>query len=265
MYWIVLFLIIPIFFIVPSFGAGHERDPATILSSISLIGIGDPNGDTVLAVAWTLYHEILFYALFGISILNIRIGTVVIGAWLLASVASLAFGPFTEVIGFYFSPMHLLFGMGMAVAWLLRHARIPAPATLAACGTVLFLAVGMEDSYLHEMHPEIRSLLYGLGSSLALIGFVVLERQGRVRAPRLMRLIGDASYSIYLTHFPVLSLLAKIMMAAGLKTALPATVSYLLMVLAAVGAGIAAHLLVERPLLALLAGRRRAITRPLTP
>lgn len=70
-YWVVLALILPVYWLVPGFGQGFEREPTAILAAITLFP--DPRGYT-LAVAWTLTHELIFYALFGLLIAAPRLG-----------------------------------------------------------------------------------------------------------------------------------------------------------------------------------------------
>lgn len=247
-YWLVLAAIIPIYFIVPSFGLDYHRKASTILSSILLVYF-DKELLSALAVAWTLYHEVLFYCLFSLAILHKRLGFLILGAWFLLSAASLAAGPMPFPLLFLASPVHLLFGMGMAACWAVSRGRVPVPGTLALLGVALFIGTGMEENYLDLLSYDGRNLLYGAASAIILAGLVTLERQGRLHVPALLQLMGNASYSIYLTHFTALSMLAKIFVAAGAREAVPVWLSYIAMAALAVAAGIAVHLLIERPLL----------------
>ena len=58
----VLLAIIPIYFVVPHFGAGHEREPLVVISSFLLLPFTD--FPTILVVAWTLVFEVFFYFVF---------------------------------------------------------------------------------------------------------------------------------------------------------------------------------------------------------
>jgi peptidoglycan/LPS O-acetylase OafA/YrhL len=82
------------------------------------------------------------------------------------------------------------------------------------------------------------------------------ERRSKLRIAGWLRLLGDASYSIYLVHFFALSLLAKIFWACGAARIIPPMIAYLLLASLAVAAGTLCHLIIERPLLALT--RRKA-------
>lgn len=256
MYWLVLAVIVPVYFLVPSFGQPYHRDPVILLSSVLLVHV-DPQMRSALAVAWTLYHEILFYAVFALAILNRTWGLTVLALWLLVSAASLFTSP-SFPLEYLASPLHLLFGMGMLACLLLKSTRLPYPAALAWMGMALFFATGMEESYGVVFSNTTRNVLYGLGSAFALAGLVELERQGRLRVPGWLALMGDASYAIYLTHFTLLSLLAKLFIRFGAKDLLPDALCYILLPLLAVLMGVAIHRFVERPLLRWL--RRGTIT-----
>ena len=248
MYWLVLALTIPIFFIVPTFGHPYHREAAVILSSVFLVHF-DPQMRSDIAVAWTLYHEILFYAVFALAILNRRIGLWALAFWLIVSGATLALESPDFPLTYIASPLHLLFGMGMLACVILRNSRVKMPGLLALLGVGIFIATGLEEDYVELLSDNTRNFLFGAGSAMALTGLVELERQGRLRIAGWLRLMGDASYSIYLTHFMLLSLLAKIFIKLGAREMLPDLLCYALLPLLATLAGIAVHLYIERPLL----------------
>ena len=83
---------------------------------------------------------------------------------------------------------------------------------------------------------------------MALVGLVQGEKYRRLSAPDWLVFLGEASYSIYLVHVPL--------MMAGITAWKPAPGFVAFMATAAAGicGGCLLHLAVERPL---LAGRRR--------
>ncbi len=258
-YWLVLLPLALAYLRNPAAGPDQALDPALLYSSILLVHFNYDYAFSILPVAWTLYHEILFYVVFAVLIFSRRIGLALLAAWLAASLVMLVpglvarFDPlFLWMALFYFSPMHILFALGMGVCWIIHRGRVPAPWLLAVGGALLFLATGLEFDYLQLLTPNVRTLLYGLGSALALAGAVELERQGRVAVPRFAQLVGDASYSIYLIHLPTLSILAKLLTRPGLKESIPIGLAYVLLPGLAIGTGILLHLWVEKPMLARL-------------
>ncbi len=214
---------------------------------------------TILGVAWTLYHEVLFYFMFALAIWHRITGFVLIAIWLLISAASMEMSDRTYPFAFFASPLHLLFAMGMGACWLTHKKRVKLPLLLASLGVATFLGTGATEVYERPwLTEDTRSLLYGIGSAMTIAGLATLEQEGRARTWRLLRLLGDASYSIYLTHYPLLSLLAKIFVATGAKNAIPALLSLILIVAATTLIGIMIHSAIEKPLLA----RIRKFLRP---
>jgi len=246
-YWIVLTALLPVYFLVAGYGEGWEREPLTILSSFLLVHIFTTH--VVLPVSWTLFFELRFYAAFALLIFNRKLGMFAVGLWLLLSVLSLPLGFEGELGRSYFSPANLLFAMGIASAWLLNRRTIPVPSLLLLLGIFIFLATGLTEVFDIPLHKVFRNWLYGLGSAFAILGAVELERNGLLRAPSIMVLAGEASYSIYLLHAPMLSIAVKILIGLGIRTALPAVISYFLIVALVTTLCVLFHLYVERPLL----------------
>jgi peptidoglycan/LPS O-acetylase OafA/YrhL len=252
-YWFVLACIIPIYFFIPTFGHGHEREAGVVLSSILLIHV--TSGYTILTVAWTLYHEILFYILFSLALLNRRWGGSLLFVWLIGSIFSLfRTMPATvneflySPLDYFFSPLHLLFAIGMFACWAMRRGYVRAPMLCAVIGVAIFFGVALDEDYYHLLPGNSRSVAYGIGCALAMVGFMTLEMRGKLRVPRIMSFLGDASYSIYLSHLVILSLLAKLFIALGAKTHLPEMVSYAAILFITLLTGSLMHLWIEKPL-----------------
>jgi len=255
-YWVILAMTLPIYFLNPQMGEGYETHLGIILSSFALVHFDSP--DAVILVSWTLFHEVLFYALFAVALWRPRVGFGVMAVWLLLSLLDLAPHSRSLLVDFYFSSLHLLFGFGMAAAWWVRRARVKWPALATLCGVVIFLAAGIERDEWDVLAVGWRAIFYGIGAALAVVGAVELEREGRLRVPAWLRLVGDASYSIYLVHFLALSFLAKAVWKLGLAHAVPAKMSFILLAVLATAMGVVWHVAVERPLLAFF-GRRKNI------
>lgn len=257
LYWIVFALVMAGYFAIPRFGEPVFRAPDVILSNLLLIHFD--RDIVIMDVAWTLYHEVLFYAAFAVAIIDRRVGQAVLAAWMVAGAAALVAGtPFP--FGFWFSPLHLLFGMGIAVAWFLGRRAAPVPAVLAVLGIGVFLGAGAEEVCLHALPDAVRSLIYGAGAAVALAGLVTLERQGRLRTPAPLRLLGDASYAIYLVHLPAMALLAKLLLHTRAGAVLPHGVVFWLLAGLSVVPGVVVHLVLERRLLGI--GRAPVLAHP---
>jgi peptidoglycan/LPS O-acetylase OafA/YrhL len=256
LYWIILAFLLVLYFAKPSFGEGFERLPAYIASSATLIDwlplSPTRQPVTILPVAWSLYHEILFYAAFMALLFSRRFGALVLTTWFAACIVNLLFGPFGGMAGLYIAPRNLVFAMGLFAAWALRRGRIPAPALCLALGLLLFFGAAIQEVTPHILSEPVESLTCGLGAMLALLGLVELERTHHLRTPKFLVSLGDASYSIYLIHLPVLIFTAKLVIPLRAHLHLPLAIWYALFFCVALAAGFAVHYALEKPLLRLL-------------
>ena len=242
LYVLVTLVLAPVFFLVPSFGEPYHRDPAALLMSLALIPQGhQPH----LAVAWTLVHEVIFYALFATLILNRTVGRYVLGAWLAAViVANVMTSDIPYPLAYLLSANNLLFGLGMLTAACQLRGGWPT----FLLGNAAFLATGLITQ---TNEGALVILSYGLASAAILSTAASLDAYFKHRA---MRALGDASYAIYLTHYPAISVVCKIMSMLGIAST---SIAFAISSLVAVIGGVAIHYWIEVPLLGFFRHRRR--------
>ena len=243
-YWVVLAVTLPVYFLVPTFGVGFERDPDVIIRSFLLAP--HPEFHMVFGIAWTLVYEVLFYLLFGLLILNKRLGIAVFLVWGCLVLAHPLF--VNHPWKFVFSDHHLRFFAGMCVWLVLNRWKIPAPRLVAGAGVTILLVAGLCEDFYGPLTNFARIFWFTLGSAIIIIGLVESERSGLIRAPRWLVYLGDAAYSIYLVHFLALSVFAKMSKAMLLDQYLPSMVLYLLFVIGSIGFGCLCYQFVEYPL-----------------
>lgn len=213
----------------------------------------------IIEVAWSLSFEMLFYLMFALGLLRLRLGLAAGIVWFGGSALTVISGHQGPGSAFLFSPYNLLFLFGMAAALTYRRLGPRAGAALAG-GAALFLAVGLAEAYgLADWAFGWRTVLYGAGATGIIAGLAALDAAGRIATPRWLSFLGDASYAVYLLHIAAMTVTAKVLVAAGLAGALPAWALAALLAAAAAAAGAVAHVAVERPLLAAL--RRRPAER----
>lgn len=213
------------------------------------------NGTSVpiLGVGWTLNYEALFYLVFGLGLLVGR------PAWRFAGVCGVLVllrlcRPFVNMgsaFAFRFiSPLFLEFGAGMAIAILVSSLRFRIPpwagAALALAGAVCLVFAA------YRLPAAPRTIDFGIPAALIVLGVVVLDPvlDGRRFPP--LKLLGDASYTIYLSHGLVLSILVPAL--AG-SAPMP-TPGIAAGIAVATGVGVLRYWLLERPL---LGGMRRRL------
>jgi peptidoglycan/LPS O-acetylase OafA/YrhL len=136
--------------------------------------------------------------------------------------------------------------------------RVRHPLAWALAGLLVFLGNGMCVVLLPSADQgRAVHYVYALASGMMIFGLVRAEQAGRADAlkPRWAQLLGDASYSLYLIHFPLVSVLCKIARAAGLAGNAGAAIAFVVGAAVCVAASMAFHMIVERPLLSLLGSR----------
>lgn len=207
--------------------------------------------------AWTLSHEIKFYLLFAMTIaLSSRLwkpllvavvaGSILIGLAELIAPTALPFA-----ISFIFSPYNLEFAAGLIIAMLVLGRAITGPLALAAAGVVLWAFAAAHDQSLRA--PDVAQVLrYGIPSAIIVLGVAARDVQHPAFRAPLLRLLGDASYSIYLVHLPVIVVAIRF---ANLAHAHPTPVALTAVAVIATTVGLAFHILVERPVTRLLSAR----------
>jgi exopolysaccharide production protein ExoZ len=247
-YWAVLSLVIPVYFAKPSFGVGHERTIAAILKSLTLFPAGEAGGILILAVAWTLAHEIVFYTIFGLAILNRRVGRVALIAWfaLLVGGQFIADKPYPLDFFLYVKNLEFFFGI---MAGMFVHKGINAPWWIGCIGACIFVVTGVAEKLTFPFVQSPLTLFYGIGAALVVTALASSEMAGRsLRSLGSLSLIGNASYAIYLVHWPVLSALCKAATASGLITQ-ASWIGFFGLLICGTVSGIIFHFVVEKPIL----------------
>lgn len=168
-------------------------------------------------------------------------------AWMLLSVVFSFITSGNEVLTAYCSPLHLLFGLGLVVAIFVRRYSIPGLplALIGICGFSVFCY--FDD--IHLFKTSALPLVFGFFAGIAATGLMFYEKQKKLPLPKFLLFLGDASYSIYLIHYATLSLFAKVVYRAWLRHPVPLWMPGAVLVVIALGSGIALHVVVERPLL----------------
>ena len=254
-YWVVLLMV---FLASMVFPADVPGDIWSVLKMLLLIpqshGAGGPHGAPLLIVAWTMHYEIVFYLVLGAWIASRVLGAtisllLVINA---ADCASGGCGPYRDFLSGL--PM-AYFVVGVAAAWAVR--RLPAlPAAmpimwLALAGYVA-IALMPQLSDGQWVWPHSGLLSVGL-AGVILVCLVNAEEARPQRSSSVwVQRLSDASYALYLLHFPIISLVCKLLMLAGLQGVVGATLALVLSIVVSIAAALAFNVYIERRLVAWL-------------
>jgi exopolysaccharide production protein ExoZ len=108
-----------------------------------------------------------------------------------------------------------------------------------------------------------RFLAIGLPSALLVLGAVILERGGGMPKWPLPKLLGDASYSIYLSHVIFLSVFGQLWRKLEIGSGPASYLAFaVLSVILSAAVGILVYVLIEKPLGKLSVRKRRCALRP---
>lgn len=194
-------------------------------------------------------YEMFFYGIFAVCLMlpsRFRLGALsatLVGLVVLGTVL----GTDGAVLKTYTNPLLLEFLAGVVIGYAWRRGYAPRDGRAWAC-----LAIGVAGlvyAAVTGIDEETQRVLYwGLPSALIVLGALEVKFMEAVNAPLLR--IGDASYSIYLTHLFPLAFLdivwSRIPILPGSLLEVP--VFFAVAIAAAMATGILCHGLVESPL-----------------
>jgi exopolysaccharide production protein ExoZ len=245
LYWLCTIALFGLALAVPQLMGATRGDAAELLKSLLFVPFVKSNGNIhpLLYLGWTLNYEMLFYGLFALAlVLAPRRAHALAVAALLALFIIGRVVPFDNVpLRFWTAPIIIEFVFGIAAYHVWRSgvlARLPAwtAVLIAVCAWLLMASLRADDT--------MRPWLWGLPATVVFLATLSLERRWAV--PALWLLIGNASYSLYLTHAYVIQALQKKVM--PLDTFAPAKVALMLVAVALCCAlAVACFRLIERP------------------
>lgn len=156
----------------------------------------------LLGVAWTLQHEYLFYSLFCLAILSRKIILPFSLIWAASIVSFLILQPTwvesSPALTLVFSPKNLEFLMGGWIGYYFLKGKLNNLGLLLPIGVILFLVsvFNRHFEFVTLTHP----IAWGVPFSFMIMGLLAIETNRNLSPPKFLVYLGDASYSIYLSH-----------------------------------------------------------------
>lgn len=182
---------------------------ASITCSLLFIPYPDQNGNIwpLVVPGWTLNLEMLFYILFAIGIYLGKARLFAAAGLLILVLAGAVFDVGYVQWRFWTMPILLEFIAGLALASFIRPAGRNLGLALVASAIVAFALIESTWRYSEGLRP----LAWGGPAFLLVCGALAIERAGAWPKTALKPLerIGDASYSLYLTHGIVIAALHR--------------------------------------------------------
>jgi exopolysaccharide production protein ExoZ len=212
LYFLLTTLAFVLAFVMPHSFHTLTARPADYLRSILFI----PFFNTVvqgirpeIGQGWTLNYEMFFYLLFGLCLpmaRTLRLVFCAVGLSALVLVGCVIH-PANPLLHAYTDPLLLEFLLGMVLGYSARNVRLRA-----------WLAMGLIVSAVSLLGLEMlsgplslpRFLMVGIPAAAVLSAALWLEGRGGMPHMSWLLLLGDSSYSLYLTHGFVLALLRRV-------------------------------------------------------
>ena len=200
----------------------------------------------VLAVGWTLEYEFCFYLLCSISILflkNQKSRFIFLSTALISLFVVIDLLIFNDKIYGHF--LEFLLGM---VCFFLRKRKFFNHLNPWACiGGIIsgFCALIFVDIYFYNPLTFLRFIGYGIPSFVILIFALSLENSVSVKEIKFLKIIGDASYAIYIFQLITLYLFSDL---TKMYIQDQPLLTYGFLFLISIGLGVVVHFYVEKPI-----------------
>jgi peptidoglycan/LPS O-acetylase OafA/YrhL len=215
LYWIYSLLVLVVFLLRPSMVNSSQGNQVQLLESFLLLPL--PQGTyPLLGVGWSLIHEMYFYFVFAIFVaLPERYLLRCLSLW--AIFVPLLFwthlgngSPTFELIS---HPLTVEFIGGCLIAKFIEKSTAGASRLIVLCALLWWLiAYAIFASKVGWGMAPVdwrRLVVFGIPAALFCYGLVSLELLNGKSLPRWLCSVGDWSYSIYLSHLLVISVLGR--------------------------------------------------------
>lgn len=252
LYWFYTLLMAAIALMVPAMLNTAAFEPLHVLKSLLFIPVYHNTIDgeiwPLLVQGWTLNFEMFFYFIFGCLLLvrveNHRLGLLTLCLVGLVLIGLLGGDATNPLFLTYTSPLLLEFLAGVLIAMAFHRGWLASPSLGWVC-----LVLGLVLFALTVIRPEwggVRAITFGVPSALIVIAALSLE-SGRSGA-RILVALGDASYSIYLSHTFTLGVIGSVWAVIGNGSIAFDTTMFVLAIIVSAMVGMASYRLIERPM-----------------
>ncbi|MEQ9484528.1 acyltransferase family protein [Coleofasciculus sp. F4-SAH-05] len=267
LYWTILICkIVALFFI----NYGNSTYDLSFLSSLKNISLY-PQKERLLNVSWTLSCEVFFYIIFGILIvvgykrfLPLFIlwttGILINSVWFIESFQGI------PILNLIFNTINLEFLLGGLIAYIISTQKITFKRGLFFNYLATFLLALFLTMYQSQVIDDGTGIMWAFAFALLILGSAAVEINKTIKIPVFLVYIGNASYSIYLTHGFFVSNIAKVMtkLNSSVVTSPPLVINAVALMIftLTIGLGCLVYSYIEKPLITLL--RAQLLPRKLT-
>lgn len=230
---------------------GYPMDVFTILKTYMLL----PVHFAINPVSWTLSYEMFFYLMFSLLIISKRLWFVPVSILLFSGwhifveqYQHQRFG--YNYYNFFFGSYNIEFFLGYFLFILYDKGLLTIPVKVAWLGVLLSCTCIVVFGYeIADVDYYKRLLVFGLSSVVLLACLLKLEEHQQFRVHPIFVILGDASYIIYLIHFPMIFFMNKLLLLAHLQLNNQQLISFsYFIIVAIIGLGIVLHKWLEVPM-----------------
>lgn len=224
MYWIVTLLLGGGALLVPALFPNLRPTIVDVILSMAFI----PHFSTtrpdkiwpVLVQGWALHYEAIFYVVMGLALAIPSAWRLagIVGTFVALTLIGIVAAP-TSAVGITLTdPILLEFAGGVALGWFFaRGDRLGRTASIALLVAACVALVG--GTILAQTYLSARALFLGGPALLLVAAMIFLEASGgRWPDVPILRILGRSSYSIYLIHGFVISVVARLWVKGGMPT-----------------------------------------------
>ncbi len=212
-YWLLTSVMVLAALFAPQLLASTKFDLVHVIKSYLMIPAMHPVAKLywpILIPGWTLNYEMFFYLIFAIGLVFVRDRgralSVMVGSIIAVLIAIPLFVQVDGVAAFYTSSVMLEFIFGLIAAELFLTGHRMSRGAGAAC---LIIGAGLLLLSDYVPFPGVRGLSFGIPAILIFSGAVFAPWDQTGGTVAFLRVIGDASYSIYLTHMVTMSAIGQ--------------------------------------------------------
>lgn len=226
LYWAMTLAITALALTVPAAMPNLQPDMFRLVASILFIPHSNLNGELfpLLVPGWTLNYEMFFYIVVAITLLLPRAAQIPAVFGVLSGLVILGqlLQPVHPIAVVWTNGLLLQFVAGGAIAVAYKNGNIPNARfglLLLGLGLGAFALLHLTGFYLEQW----RFILWGVPATGIVLGALCLEPKTETATLSWVHQLGDASYSIYLTHTLVVAAIARLLGTAELALFLGAT------------------------------------------
>lgn len=252
-YWIFTLALILLILVFPQLGDGHEKNWEVIIKSFLLIPT-----NPILATSWSLSYVVFFYIVFSLLIYKPNYLKPIIASWILVIILAqfnVLFNPNSFI--FNFSHLEIMFGVGIAIIVLnktVKYARF-----MVISGLVGYILVWANNIYsFFHLRDD---YFYCLFAFLIMLGITSFDLKVNTKLPKILDILGTASYSIFISQLPILHFYMLIFSKFNIVNVLGNFGSICMLIVSTIISGCVVYFILEKPLSTIINNRLKHSTK----